>query len=138
MKYSTALKQCRTCTTLFLNSTGLVEQSAFTILEKIATVANDTQSRSFHEYQLLDRIVMGHGQSCCNDGHVAILLDCPIEMLSVSGYSDTSCTFICQPTLSLYFHKCSNTRRLTFNLTHEIFYSSNGTHVVVYIPVFTH
>ena len=54
--YSTALMQCRTHTTLFLNSTGLLEQSAFAILEKITRVANDTLSSSFYEYQLLNRL----------------------------------------------------------------------------------
>ena len=54
--YNTALMQRRTCTTLFLDSTGLLERSTFLILEKIARVANDTQSRSFCEYRLLDRL----------------------------------------------------------------------------------
>ena len=54
--YSTALMQRRTRTTLFLDSTGLLEQSAFAILEKIARVANDTLSRSFCEYQMLNRL----------------------------------------------------------------------------------
>ena len=48
--------QCHTRTTLFLDSIGLLEQSTFAILEKIARVANDTRSRSFREYQLLDRL----------------------------------------------------------------------------------
>ena len=52
--YSTALMQRRT--TLFLVFTGLLERSTFSILEKIARVANDTRSRSFHEYRLLDRL----------------------------------------------------------------------------------
>ena len=52
----TALMQRRTRTTFFLNSTGLLKRSKFAILEKIATVANDTRSRSFHEYRLLDRV----------------------------------------------------------------------------------
>ena len=30
----------------------------------------------------------GHGQFCCNGGRIAILLDCQIEILCVSGYSD--------------------------------------------------
>ena len=42
--------------TLFLDSTGLLEQSMFAILEKITRVANDTRSRLFREYQLLDRL----------------------------------------------------------------------------------
>ena len=50
--YNTALIQRRTCTTLFLDSTGLLERSTFAILEKIARVANDTRSRLFHEYRL--------------------------------------------------------------------------------------
>ena len=54
--YSTALMQRRTRTTPFLNSTGLLEWSTFTILEKIARVANDTRSRSFRECQILDRL----------------------------------------------------------------------------------
>ena len=48
--------QRRSCTTLFLNCTDLLERSTFAILEKIARVANDTRSRLFHEYQLLDRL----------------------------------------------------------------------------------
>ena len=56
VKYSTALMQRRTHTALFLDSTGLLERSTFAILEKIARVANDTRSRSFHEYRLLDRL----------------------------------------------------------------------------------
>ena len=48
--------QRRTRTTLFLESTGLLERSTFAILEKIATVANDTRSRSFRDYRLLDRL----------------------------------------------------------------------------------
>ena len=32
--------------------------------------------------------------TCGVTGHVAILLDCPIETLCVSGYSDTSYPFI--------------------------------------------
>ena len=48
--------QHRTRTTLFLDSTGLLERSTFLILEKIARVANDTRSRSFREYRLLDRL----------------------------------------------------------------------------------
>ena len=48
--------QRRTRTTLFLDSTGLLERSTFAILEKIARVANDTQSRSFRDYRLLDRL----------------------------------------------------------------------------------
>ena len=51
--------QCRTRTTLFLDSTGLLERSTFAILEKIARVANDTRSRLFREYQLLDRLQLG-------------------------------------------------------------------------------
>ena len=66
----------------------------FAILEKITRVSNVTQLRSFHKYRLVDRIAIGHGQSCCNDGHVAILLDCPFEILHVSGYNDISCTYI--------------------------------------------
>ena len=54
--YSTALMQRRTRTTLFLESTGLLERSTFAILEKIARVANDTRSRSFRDYRLLDRL----------------------------------------------------------------------------------
>ena len=48
--------QRRTRTTLFLDSTGLLERSTFVILEKIARVANNTRSRSFHEYQLFNRL----------------------------------------------------------------------------------
>ena len=48
--------QRRTCTTLFLDSTGLLERSTFVILEKIARVANNTRSRSLREYRLLDRL----------------------------------------------------------------------------------
>ena len=54
--YITALMQCHTRMTLFLDSTGLLEQSTFAILEKIARVANKTQSRSFRKYRLLDRL----------------------------------------------------------------------------------
>ena len=57
-RYSTTLMQCRTRTTLFLDSTGLLERSTFTILEKIARVANDTRSRWFREYRLLDRLLL--------------------------------------------------------------------------------
>ena len=42
--------------TLLLDSTGLLERLTFVILEKIARVANDTRSRSFREYRLLDRL----------------------------------------------------------------------------------
>ena len=45
--------QRRTRTTLFLDSTGLLERSTFAILEKITRVANDTRSS---EYRLLDRL----------------------------------------------------------------------------------
>ena len=38
----TALMQRRTHTTLFLDSAGLLKRSMFTILEKIARVANNT------------------------------------------------------------------------------------------------
>ena len=48
--------QHRTRTTLFLESTGLLERSTFAILEKIARVVNDTRSRSFRDYRLLDRL----------------------------------------------------------------------------------
>ena len=48
--------QRRTRTTLFLDSTGLLERSTFAILEKIARVANDTRSRAFREYRLLNRL----------------------------------------------------------------------------------
>ena len=48
--------QRRTRTALFLNSTGLLEQSTLAILEKIARVPNDTRSRLFQQYQLLDRL----------------------------------------------------------------------------------
>ena len=48
--------QRRTRTTLFLDSTGLLERSTFLILEKIARVANDTRSRSFRDYRLLNRL----------------------------------------------------------------------------------
>ena len=54
--YSTALMKRRTYTTLFLDSTDLLEQSTFEILEKIARVANDTQLRSFHDNRLLNRL----------------------------------------------------------------------------------
>ena len=40
----------------FLDSTGLLERSTFAILENIARVANDTRSRLFCEYRLLDRL----------------------------------------------------------------------------------
>ena len=40
--HSTTLMQHHTRTTLFLESTGLLERSAFVILEKITRVANDT------------------------------------------------------------------------------------------------
>ena len=48
--------QRRTRTTLFLESTGLLERSTFEILEKIARVASNTRSRSFHDYRLFDRL----------------------------------------------------------------------------------
>ena len=48
--------QRHTRTTLFLDSTGQLERSIFSILDKIARVANDTRSRSFREYRLLDRL----------------------------------------------------------------------------------
>ena len=44
---------------------------------------------------MAQKIAMGHGQLCCNGSHNAILLDCPIEILHVSAYSDTSFIFIC-------------------------------------------
>ena len=56
LNYSTALMQRRTRTTLFLESNDLLERSTFAILEKIARVANDTRSRSFCDYRLLDRL----------------------------------------------------------------------------------
>ena len=63
--------------------------------------------------------MIGHGQLCCIGGHVAILQDHQIEILCVSAYNDTFCTFICQPTLLLYFKggrgfmKHANTALLT-------------------------
>ena len=48
--------QHHTCTILFLDSIGLLERSTFAIVEKITGVVNDAQSKSFHEYQLLDRL----------------------------------------------------------------------------------
>ena len=48
--------QRRTRKTLFLDSTSLLKRSAFAILEKIARVVNDTLSRSFCEYRLLNRL----------------------------------------------------------------------------------
>ena len=56
IRYSTAVMQRRTRMTLFLDSTGLLEQPTFAIPEKIARVANDTRSRSFRDYQLLNRL----------------------------------------------------------------------------------
>ena len=53
--------QRRTLTTLFFDSTDLLEWSTFAILEKIARVANDTWSWSFREYQLLDRLQLAMG-----------------------------------------------------------------------------
>ena len=50
--------QLRTRMTLFLDSTGLLEQSTFAILEKIARVANGTRSRLFCECRLLDGLRM--------------------------------------------------------------------------------
>ena len=75
---------------LFLNSTGLLKWAMFAILEKITRVANDTQSRMFHEYQLLDRLQMAIGQSCCSGDHIAILLVCQVEILHVYDYHFTS------------------------------------------------
>ena len=40
------------------------------------------------------KIAIGHGQSCSNSGHIAMLLDCLIEILHVSGYSDTSYIYL--------------------------------------------
>ena len=58
----TALMQHCTHTTLFLDSTGLLKRSMFAILKKIARVANNTQSKSFHKYRFLDRLhQIGHG-----------------------------------------------------------------------------
>ena len=51
--YSTALIQRHIRITLSLESTGLLEQSMFVILEKITRVANDTRSGSFYELQWL-------------------------------------------------------------------------------------
>ena len=84
---------------------------------------------------------LGHGQSCCNGGHVALLLDCPIEILRVSGNSDTSCTFIfsqhCRSTFTNTSIINTQALHLTLNLIHTVSYESYITHVVIYIPVFT-
>ena len=119
--YSTTLVQCRTRTTLFPNSTGLLERSTFMIVEKIARVANDTRSRLFVS---IDRSID------CNEGHVAILLDCPIEILRISGYSDTSCTFIfsqhCYSTytnISIINTQASNIKSNTYSLLRKLYYT---------------
>ena len=48
--------QCRTRMSLFIDPTGLLERSMFAILEKVIRVVNDTLSRLFHEYRLLDKL----------------------------------------------------------------------------------
>ena len=68
--------QRRTRTTLFLESTGLVERSAFVILEKIARVPNDTRSRLFRDYRLLDRLRLAMAN------HVAMEPRCHFTRLS--------------------------------------------------------
>ena len=50
------LMQHYMCTTPFCHSTGIFQQSMLAILEKIARATNDTQSRSFCKYRLLDRL----------------------------------------------------------------------------------
>ena len=109
--------QRRTRTTLFLDSTGLLERSTFAILEKVARVANDTRSRLFREYRLLDKLRL------VTANRVAILLDCLIEILCVSGYSDTSCTYIfsqhCRSTftnISIINTQASNIKSNTYSL----------------------
>ena len=70
-----------------------------------------------------------------------ILLDCPIEILRVSGYSDTSCIiiYLLANIVTLLSQNYSVTPRpLTFNLIRTFSYSSYCTHVVIYIPVFAH
>ena len=58
----------------------------FVILEKIARLANDTQSRFFLRYRLLNRLqLIGHHHLSCDRGHITILLDHKIEILHVSG-----------------------------------------------------
>ena len=64
-----------------------------------------------------------------------MLLDCPIEILHVSGYSDTFVYLFASQHHHSTFGKLTP-RHLTFNLTHTISYGSNGTHVVIYISVF--
>ena len=71
-------------------------------------IANDIQLQSLRKYQLLDRLQLAMANHVAMEATLSILLDRQIETLHVSGYNDTSCTFICQPTLSLYFYKASN------------------------------
>ena len=119
--------QRRTRTTLFLDSTGLLERSTFAILEKITRVANDTRSRLFHEYRLLDRLQLAMANCVVMEGHISMLLDCPIEILSVSGTSDTSCTFIfsqhCRSTFtnsSIINTQASNIKSNTYSLLRKL------------------
>ena len=130
--------QHRTCIKLFLESTGLHERSIIVIFKKIATVLNNTRSRSFHEYWWLERLRMAM------DIHVAMLAMLPCYWTVYLRYYVYLVTVIPLVNLSASRH-CYSTfanlltpRRLTFNLTHTISYSSNGTHVVIYIPVFVH
>ena len=58
--------------------------------------------------------------------YVYLVTVIPLVNLSVSRH--------CRST----FTKLLTPKHLTFNLTHTISYSSNGTHVVIYTPVFVH
>ena len=62
-----------------------------------------------------------------------ILLDCPIEILRLSGYSDTLVYLFANQHCRSTFRKLLTPRCLTFNLMHTISYSSNGTYVIIYI-----
>ena len=109
MWYSTALMQRLTRTTLFLDSTGLLEQSTFVILEKIARVANDTQSRLFCEYRLLDRLQLAMAN------HVAMKATLPFYWTVRLRYHVYLVTVIplvhlFLATLSLNFHKHYNNK----------------------------
>ena len=60
----------------------------------------------------------------------------PIEILHVSGYSDSYvCSFVSQYCCST-FTKLVTPRHLTFNLTPTISYGSNGTHVVIILCLY--
>ena len=135
--------QRRTRTTLFLKSNGLLKQSTFVILEKITRVANNTWYIEIVLWVLMTwKIVIGHGLSCCNGGHIAIFLDCRIEIRITCIWLQWYLLYIyllakivalLSQNLLLLTPNC-----VTFNLARTISNGSYGIHVVIYIPVISH